>query len=162
MTKARRELGLSAVLVVAMAVAILVPGWAAAQSGPYQYYALTPCRVVDTRDASEPLRQGGLVTASVQRNLTIKGRCGVSTGAAAVTVNLTVTSPTQEGFVSLWPVGGAFPTVSTINFPAFEPALANGAIVPLAAGTPDLAAIYGTASGGGTIHLIIDVTGYFQ
>jgi len=161
MRQPRREFGFSVLLGVATAVAIVAPEWAAAQGGPYEYYALTPCRVVDTREASEPLRQGGLVIASVQRNLTIAGRCGVPTGAAAVTLNLTVTSPTQAGFVSLWPVGGAFPVVSTINFSAFEPALANGAIVPLATTTPDLAAIYGTATGAGTIHLIVDVTGYF-
>ena len=162
MTQSRRESGFSVLATLATAVAVLLPGLAAAQAGPYQYYALTPCRVVDTREPSEPLRQGGLITAAVQRNLTVKGRCGVSATAAAVTLNLTITGPTQDGFVSLWPVGGAFPTVSTINFSAFEPALANGAIVPLAVGTPDLAAIYGTAIGAGTIHLIVDVTGYFE
>jgi hypothetical protein len=162
MRQPRREFSFPVLLAAATVVAILLPGFAAAQAGPYQYYALTPCRVVDTREPSEPLRQGGLVTASVQRNLTIQGRCGVPTGAAAITLNLTITSPTQNGFVSLWPVGGAFPVVSTINFLAGEPALANGAIVPLAAATPDLAAIYGTATGAGTIHIIVDVTGYFD
>ncbi len=153
----------NAVLLLAAALTSSLPLPAAAQSnGPYQYYALTPCRVADTREAAEPLRQGGIITAAVQRNLTIQGRCGVPTGAKAVTLNLTITSPTADGFVSLWPVGGAFPVVSTINFKAGEAALANGAIVPLAATTPDLASIYGTAGGSATIHLIVDVTGYFQ
>jgi hypothetical protein len=129
---------------------------AEAQTG-LQFFAVTPCRAVDTRSGF-----GGIMSASTQRNFTIKGVCGVPGTAKAVSLNVTVVGPTQDGFVSLWPTGGAFPVVSTVNFNAGEPALANGAIVPLAVATPDLATIYGTASGSGTIHTILDVTGYFQ
>jgi hypothetical protein len=139
-------------------VAGLVARPAQAQTG-LQFFALTPCRVVDTRAGF-----GGIMSASTQRNFTIKGAggCGVPTTAKAVSLNVTIVSPTQDGFVSLWPTGGVFPVVSTINFNAGEPALANGAIVPLATATPDLASVYGTGSGTGTIHTILDVTGYFQ
>jgi hypothetical protein len=129
---------------------------AEAQTG-LQFFAVTPCRAVDTRSGF-----GGIMSASVQRNFTIKGVCGVPASAKAVSLNVTVVSPTQDGFVSLWPTGGAFPVVSTVNFNAGEPALANGAIVPLAVATPDLATIYGTGSGSGSINTILDVTGYFQ
>lgn len=129
---------------------------AEAQTG-LQFFAVTPCRAVDTRSGF-----GGIMSASVQRNFTIKGVCGVPGTAKAVSLNVTVVGPTQDGFVSLWPTGGAFPVVSTVNFNAGEPALANGAIVPLAVATPDLATIYGTGSGSGSIHTILDVTGYFQ
>jgi len=131
---------------------------AEAQTG-LQFYAVTPCRVVDTRAGF-----GGIMSASTQRNFTIKGAggCGVPSSAKAVSLNVTIVGPTQDGFVSLWPTGGAFPVVSTVNFNAGEPALANGAIVPLAVTTPDLATVYGTGSGSGTIHTILDVTGYFQ
>jgi len=56
------------------------------------------------------------------------------------------------------------PTVSNLNFKAGEPALGNGAIVPLAATTPDLGlyAKAGPIPGTGTVHIVIDVTGYFQ
>lgn len=122
-----------------------------------QFFAVTPCRAVDTRSGG-----GGIMSASVQRNFTLKGVCGVPGTAKAVSLNVTIVGPTADGFVSLWPTGGAFPVVSTINFNAGEPALANGAIVPLAVATPDLATIYGTASGAGAINTILDVTGYFQ
>ncbi len=147
--------GALVLLVAAAALCAIAPA-AEAQTG-LQYYAVTPCRAVDTRSGF-----GGIMNASVQRNFTIKGVCGVPGTAKAVSLNVTIVGPTQDGFVSLWPVGGAFPVVSTINFVAGEPALANGAIVPLAVATPDLATIYGTASGSGTIHTILDVTGYFQ
>ena len=137
----------------------LAAGFAAlpANAQGLQYFAVTPCRAVDTRSGF-----GGIMSASVQRNFTIKGVCNVPATAKAVSLNVTIVSPTQDGFVSLWPNGGAFPVVSTVNFVAGEPALANGAIVPLAATTPDLATIYGTGTGGGTINTILDVTGYFQ
>ena len=141
---------------VSVAVAGLVARPAQAQTG-LQYFAVTPCRAVDTRSGS-----GGIVSAGGFRGFTIKGVCGVPATAKAVSLNLTVVTPTADGFFSMWPFGGAFPVVSTINFVAGEPAIANGAIVPLAAGTPDLNGVYGIAVGSATTHALMDVTGYFQ
>ena len=129
---------------------------AQAQTG-LQFYAVTPCRAVDTRSGF-----GGIIPASTLRNFTIKNVCGVPNTAKAVSLNVTIVSPTVDGFFSLWPAGGVFPVVSTLNFLAGEPALANGAIVPLAATTPDLSTAYGTASGSGQTNAVLDVTGYFQ
>jgi hypothetical protein len=129
---------------------------AEAQTG-LQYFAVTPCRTVDTRTGN-----GGIVSASVQREFTIKGTCGVPGTAKAVSLNLTIVTPNTAGFFSLWPAGFDFPVVSTINFIAGEPAIANGAIVPVAASTPDLSAAYGTGTGAGQTHVLLDVTGYFQ
>jgi hypothetical protein len=129
---------------------------ALAQTG-LQYYAVTPCRAVDTRSGF-----GGIIQASVFRGFTMQGVCGVPVGAKAVSVNLTIVGPSQTGFFSLWPFGGPFPTVASINFDTGEPAIANGAIVPLATGSPDLYGGYGTGNGQGTTHAILDVTGYFQ
>jgi hypothetical protein len=130
---------------------------AEAQTGGLQYYAVTPCRAVDTRSGN-----GGIVQASIFRGFTIKGVCGIPVSANAVSLNLTIVGPNADGFFSLWPFGGSFPVVATINFVAGEPAIANGAIVPLAVGTPDLYGGYGTATGAGTTHAVMDVTGYFQ
>ncbi len=122
-----------------------------------QYFAVAPCRAVDTR-----LGYGGIIQASIARGFTIKGVCGVPATAQAVSLNLTIVGPSNGGFFTLWPYGGAFPGVSTINFNAGEPAIANGAIVPLAVGTPDLYGTYGTGTGGGWTNAIFDVTGYFK
>ena len=153
---------------LAVAIALLALSAASAPlfaGGPYQYHALTPCRVFDTRTVSTQTN-GNPIPASATQNYRIQGNCGVPNGAAAVTLNLTVVAPTAAGFVSLWPSGGTFPTVSTINVTAGEPALANGAIVPLAAVSlstdKDLALVYGIAAGTATTHVIVDITGYFQ
>jgi hypothetical protein len=55
--------------------------------------------------------------------------------------------------------------VSTINFPPGSAALANGAIVPLADQTAepnDLAVMPFVVGTPGQVHLVLDVTGYFQ
>lgn len=122
-----------------------------------QFFAVTPCRAVDTRTGN-----GGILPASTERQVVIKGVCGIPATAKAVSLNATIVSPSVDGFFSLWPSGGVFPVVSTINFLAGEPALANGAIVPLAVGSPDLSVAYGTSNGQGNLHAVLDVTGYFQ
>jgi hypothetical protein len=130
---------------------------AQAQTG-LQFYAVTPCRAADTRTGA-----GGILPASTLRNFTIKGLCNVPTTAKAVAINVAVVTPNADGFFFVWPANGAVPGVSTINFNAGEPAIANGAIVPLyTGGVPDLSGAYGTASGSGTAHVVLDVTGYFQ
>ena len=62
------------------------------------------------------------------------------------------------------------PDTSTINFPPGTTCLANGAIVPLSAGvscstyTPSSCdfAVMPFVVGTGQVHMILDVTGYFQ
>jgi hypothetical protein len=149
---------------VMVAMAASFPGTAQA-AGPFQYHALTPCRIVDTRnpngtDAGPALSN----TGTNPRIFQIQGNCGVPNGAAAVTINVTIVSPNMTGpsgggFLTLYPATQARPTVSTINFLNADSALANGAIVPLDVAPNDLAVYLG---GIGTVHLLIDVTGYFQ
>ncbi|KAA0252450.1 hypothetical protein FBQ97_04575 [Acidobacteria bacterium ACD] len=170
----RSSIGSLAVLAAVAVVAVLVSSAALAQTGgPYSYYSVTPCRVVDTRctpgvvDASCPGVAVGngipaLVGNAAGRNFTMRGNCGVPTSAAAVSLNATIipqTATPGNFFLTLWPSGGTMPTVSTLNFTQADVALANGAIVPLkASGTPDLAAFVATFD---NAHLILDITGYF-
>jgi hypothetical protein len=124
----------------------------------YSFFALNPCRVVDTRNANS-VNGGPIVGAGAQRSFAIRGSCGVPTTAKAVSLNLAVTGMTAGGFVTLWPSGQTRPVVSSINFSGTEPALANGAIVGLSTNAQDLSVYDGSNS---AVHLIIDVTGYFQ
>jgi hypothetical protein len=149
-------------LMVAMAASF--PGIAQA-GGPYQYHALTPCRVVDTRNPTGTDGGPSLTFPGTRpRVFQIQGNCGVPNGAAAVTINVTIVSPNMTGpsgggFLTLYPATQSTPTVSTINFLNADTALANGAIVPLDVAPNDLAVYLG---GIGTVHLLIDVTSYFQ
>lgn len=151
------RLGIS-VAAAGLAVLALAPS-ADAAGGPYQYFALTPCRLVDTRNAVGT-NGGPALVALAARDFKVQGNCGVPTGATAATINVTITGGTENGYLSLWPSGTTKPLVSTINFTPSDPALANGAIVPLSTNTNDLSVYFG-AGGAGSVHLVMDVTGYF-
>jgi hypothetical protein len=130
---------------------------ARAQSGPYQYYSLTPCRVVDTRNANGV--NGGPPVGAARRDFAIKGNCGVPGTAKAVTINIAVTGiSAQASYLTVWPAGTAMPNTAAINFSSSDWALSNGAIVGLGASSPDLSVVNAV----GATQVIIDVTGYFQ
>jgi hypothetical protein len=158
MTRIRRSAA------VVGAIALLAAAGPGAADGPFQFHSLTPCRVIDTRNSAQV--QGGygpILTSGVERMFPIQGNCGVPVGAKAATVNVTAVSPTNQGRFTLYPSGIATPQISTINFPPATN-LANGAIVPLADQSlePNDLAVMPYVVGSGQVHLVLDVTGYFE
>lgn len=140
-----RRLALLTVLTAVFAIP------AFAQNGPFQYYPLTPCRAVDTRS-------GAPFSTATTRSFQMRGRCGVPTTARAVSLNVTVTQATAPSWLTVWPSGTTRPIVSMINFESSDPALGNGIIVGISTNQQDLS-VYNDF---GNVHVIIDVTGYFQ
>ncbi len=125
--------------------------------GNLDFHTVTPCRILDTRDVS----QGGtnpLSAGSTQSFFPAYAPCGVSFSARAVAVNVTVTQPTATGNLRLYPSGLPVPQVSTINYSAGQTRGSNG-VVSLGE-NGGLAVYVGQASG--TVHVILDVFGYFQ
>jgi hypothetical protein len=160
-----RSLGYVVLLGVILSVAL--PATAQVTGGPFQYFSVTPCRIADSRNASftamGPYNGPPNLPSGTGRVITVKGNCGVPLDAKAVSLNAAILTPTTAGFFSLWPYPGTFPVVSTINFQANEPGLANGAIVPLGSGTgPDLNIVFGNAGSLASMDFLIDVTGYFK
>lgn len=151
----------------ALAVLSAVPADAQVPGGPFQYHSLTPCRLIDTRNGQgASTSDNGPVGARTNPgpyDITVKGFCGVPADASAVTLNVTVISPTAPGDLRIANSdANPFPVVSTLNYVANEPALANGAIVPLKAGAGnDLRMVFGMATSG-SLHILVDVTGYFS
>jgi outer membrane protein assembly factor BamB/uncharacterized membrane protein YoaK (UPF0700 family) len=120
------------------------------------YHALTPTRILDSRDHT-----GGLGTFSshVAQTFTVIGHGGVPANATAVTGNVTVTGQTSGGFLSIGPVAQNNPTSSTLNFPVGDDR-ANAVTVALGTGGT-LSVTYAAATQGPTAQVIFDVTGYF-
>ena len=150
--------------VLGLVLSSAVPALAA---GPFQYHSLTPCRLIDTRNGSgASVSDDGPVGARNNPgpyDVEVKGYCGVPEDATAVTVNITVVSPTQQGDLRVANLdANPYPEVSTLNYLAGEPALANGAIVPLKAGAGnDLRFVFGMVVAG-NLQVLVDVTGYFR
>jgi len=122
------------------------------------FYTIAPCRAIDTRGGSA-LTTNSAITIPVAGIGAIA--CGIPATARAVAINVTVVSPTTAGLVTVYPGNYPLPPVSTLNFAAGQ-TRANNAVLALSSdGTGSLAAM-AFLSGGGSVHLLIDVDGYFQ
>jgi hypothetical protein len=122
------------------------------------FFTLTPCRLVDTRQPAGPLG-GPALTGGQERTFTLVGPCGVPATAVALAVNVTVVDSTAGGFLQLFNSDEAGTATSTLNFRAGA-ARANNAVVRLSNGgnLTALASLPPAAS----VHLVIDVVGWFE
>jgi uncharacterized repeat protein (TIGR03803 family) len=121
-------------------------------SQTYQFYPLTPCRLIDTRHGQD----GGTLQAGVERDYTIPPTCGVPTSATAYAFNVTVIpAPGGLDYLTVWPKGESRPTVSTLNDNTGT-VVANAVIVP--AGMQNATDFYAHSN---NTDLLLDVNGYF-
>jgi hypothetical protein len=130
---------------------------AAREPGPHpmDFYTVVPCRVLDTRSG------GPALASQVPRLVPIGGACGVPFTARAVAVNLTVLGATGTGHLTAWPADAPLPGTSTLNFAAGQ-TRANNAVLALASDGSGTLAVRALVPGAGQVHLIVDVSGYFQ
>ena len=138
--------------------------------GPLQYFTVAPCRLVDTRGPIGPTGGPALSSGST-RNFAAHGNnsnmlCGIPPSAMAASVNLTIVTPTNCGYLTVWQRTASPnnpPLASNINFNAGEVAIANGAVVGLGAFSDyQFSAQVGICTGAGTANLLVDITGYYQ
>jgi hypothetical protein len=122
------------------------------------FFALTPCRVLDTRNANGPLG-GPALAAGATRVFTVTGVCGIPSDATSISVNATITSPTAAGFLALYAGNGTWSGASTISFSVGQ-TRANNAVAMLATDGSGGFAVLNSSSG--TVHFIVDVNGYFR
>jgi hypothetical protein len=123
---------------------------------PGNYFTLTPCRVLDTRNAVGPYG-GPALQAGESRPFTLAGRCGIPPFATAVAVNVTVTQPTAAGHLRLYPAGTS-PLVSSLNYRAGQ-TRANNAMVGLSSAGRF---VIRNGQSVGSAHVVLDVTGYLE
>ncbi|PWU20614.1 MAG: hypothetical protein C5B48_12275, partial [Candidatus Rokuibacteriota bacterium] len=123
-------------------------------AGSLQFYALSPCRVFDTRHATGPFG-GPSIAGGTFRSFPIQSSgCGAPVGASAYSLNVTAVPHGGLGYVTAWPAGQSMPYVSTLN--SYDGAvLANAAIVPAGAGGE--LSFYASD----TTDLVVDINGYF-
>jgi hypothetical protein len=140
----------SAVVITGATPSTSTPPPGAAGSG---YVPLTPARIEDTRTGAGtlPAALGPGAAVAVQ----VAGRGGVPAGASAVVVNVTVTQPTAQGYLTLYPDGSPQPPTADVNFTSGR-TVASLVVVKLGAG--GRVAMFNS---GGDTHVIYDVAGYF-
>jgi hypothetical protein len=149
-------------LVAVLALMVLPLGHEAHATGN-QFFTISPCRAVDTRNA------GGTVPANGSRSFLLVGSlsgqggqstCGIPSSATGVFLNVVAVSPNAPGHLTVYPWPGPLPATSTLNFSTGQ-TVANGALISICNSTTtscaaDLVVTMGPASS----HVLIDVTGY--
>ena len=120
------------------------------------FYTVPVCRLIDTRGADEDLGGPALVAAA-SRTFQVAGNCGVPASATAVAINLTVTTPTDAGFLQVLRTGEPILVASVVNYSPGETRAGNGVYSLDASGRLDLRC----GQPAGTAHAILDVSGYF-
>ena len=130
-------------------MAIDINGYFAAPGGGgLSLYALTPCRIEDSRQPA------GAAAFTATLSVTASGvACGVPPEAQSLVLNATVAPSGELGYLTLWADGGSQPVVSTLN--SLDGSVtSNMAVVSATDGVVD-------AYAAGTTYLILDISGYF-
>lgn len=120
----------------------------------------TAARIADSRPGSGYQLAGMALGQGQERRLELMGQGGVPvTGARAVALNVTVTNPTAQSHVTVFPKGfpggDQRPNASNLNFVAGE-TVANRVIVPV--GADGGVWLYNNA---GTTDVVVDVSGWY-
>ncbi|ACL40856.1 Alpha-tubulin suppressor and related RCC1 domain-containing protein-like protein [Pseudarthrobacter chlorophenolicus A6] len=113
------------------------------------FVPVPPARFLDTRNR-------GAVGADGVASFQVGGVKGIPANAAAITFNLTVTSPASFGFISAYASGSGRPNSSNVNFDAGQ-TIPNSVTVPV--GIDGKVTLFNRSAA--TSHLIADVSGYY-
>lgn len=131
------------------------------------FVAITPCRIVDTRQA------GGKLQVGASRNFDVRGGgaafaaqggkaggCAIPDSATGIEATVTAVDA-ASGFLRLWPAGQSQPNATFLNYDDAFNVSNTGALKVcdfFCSGTEDVTArAYGNAT-----HLVIDVQGYYD
>jgi hypothetical protein len=127
-------------------------------AGAFDFYTLPPCRLIDTRLPDGPLG-GPVLQGNTERVFAAAGACGVPSTAKALLANVTDVAATDDGYLQLYSPDGGQPVTSVVNFSAGQ-VRSNNAVLSLTKdGTGRMTVRPGLP---GTVHMVVDVSGYFQ
>jgi uncharacterized protein YkwD len=120
-----------------------IAGWFGASSSDNAIHTTAPSRILDSRATGVKSRFFAVSLSSV-----------APSDATAATVNITVTDPQGDGYVTSYPCGGDVPNSSSVNFSSGEN-VPNLAIVRI--GTARSICFYSSVP----THLIVDSAAWF-
>lgn len=138
-----------------LAFGLTISALPAAAQEALRFTAVTPCRVVDTRNPNGTFG-GPAIEGGSSRSFPLpEGSCNLPLGAAAYSLNVTVVPFTTLGYLTIWPTGQQQPLVSTMNSPDGR-VKANAAMVLSGSGGAAVSVYVSD-----TTNVIIDVNGYY-
>jgi hypothetical protein len=133
-------------------------------TGATDFFTLAPCRLLDTRLAPNQVPPGPYggpaVPPGSDRVLVAAGRCGIPGTAKALALNVTAVSTPAIGNLKVFPGNATAPAAVVLNFSAGQ-TRANNTVVMLASSGSGTIAVRSTTAGQ-SVHVVVDVFGYFQ
>jgi polyvinyl alcohol dehydrogenase (cytochrome) len=129
----------------------------------YQYQAIGPTRVCDTRLTSGVRCSGPELGPGASELVKVAGVYGIPPGSPviqAVIGNLTAVLPDQGTFLTLYPANLSLPLASDINAAAGA-VLANLVVVQLDTSDSAIGDVW-LYNGAGNVNAILDIEGWFQ
>ncbi|MGW3291879.1 hypothetical protein ACWDR3_45390 [Streptomyces sp. NPDC001002] len=108
-------------------------------------------RLLDTR-SSTAIPAGGSISVEVA------GNDGIPTSFGAAVLNLTTTGQQNSGYLRVWPTGEPMPSITSVD--TFQASTSTSDLVIAQPGDQGAVSIYNGSSG--TIHLIVDLQGWFS
>lgn len=154
-----RRLGVVVLAASAAATLWALPGFAGSSS-PSDYVPVTPCRLIDTRAASQvgpfgsPIGEGASITVTGRGD---SGECDLPADASALMVNATAVGATARTHLTIWPSDDEMPLASSLNPAPGQPPVPNAVATSLSAdGKFDMFNRFGN------VDVVVDVTGYCQ
>ncbi|MFJ8439878.1 hypothetical protein [Kitasatospora griseola] len=121
-------------------------------AGTSTFSPATPQRLLDTRNGTGA-RQGTVGAGGIV-SVQVGGVGGVPYGATAVLLNVTVTDPTDTGYLTAYPHGTDRPGTSNLNWTPGQ-TVSHQVLVPVVDGR---AVFYNST---GTVNVTADLTGWF-
>ena len=124
------------------------------------FVPITPCRLMDTRPATQVGPRGAAIGAGETYTVVVRGQngqCDIPTDAVGVVMNVTAVNPTVGSFLTVFPADAAArPNASNLNWVGGQPPVSNAVTADLSA--DGKISFYNL---GGTVDLAADVVGYF-
>lgn len=121
---------------------------------PTDFHTITPCRVLDTRQTYFAMIN------SFPRTFPVAGLCGIPATATAVVANITALDPQSSGSVRFYAEDLGLPPMESLYFLAGK-TRANQIFLRLTGGSGTTGAV-AELDQGGTVHVLLDVFGYFE
>ena len=127
------------------------------------YVAITPCRILDTRNG------GGKFNNGTTRNFYVggtfgfapqgghSGGCGIPIGATAIAASIGAVNSAANGYLVAWPQNLSKPNASNLNYTRGQP-IASGGNITIQKNSAFSLKIFNF---GGPTDVFMDVTGYY-
>lgn len=161
--RARRSrwAAIGAALAVTVGAGGALTGWAAGSpAAPTVFVPITPCRLFDTRTATDTVGPRSTPLGVGEEYVTAGrgpvGNCDLPVEATALSMNVAVINAKAASYLSVYPAGATRPTSANLNWVAGQPPTPNAVTAGLSA--DGRLAFFNLA---GTVDVSVDVVGYY-